>query len=83
MMTLTDADEACDRTFNALETDSDDSSEELIDAQLQEQLEFQARRARATNTTVPAMSREALELRQDIQEPLHPKRISVDTHTQS
>ena len=80
MMTLTDTDEA-NRTCNTLETDSDESSEELTDAQLQEQLEFQARRARATNTTVPAMTREALELRQDIQEPMHSKRISVGTHT--
>jgi hypothetical protein len=78
MMTLTDTDEAYDRI---VDTDSDDSSEELTDAQLQEQLEFQARRARATNTTVPAMTREALELRQDIQQPLHSKRISIDTHT--
>jgi hypothetical protein len=76
MMTVED-----DFLDSSVNSDTTSSSEELSDLQLHEQLLFQARRAAATNNTVSALSREAIELRQDSLQPLHPKRVSVTTHT--
>jgi hypothetical protein len=81
MMTVTD-DSTEQNSDNATDdSGTDSSSEELSDSQLHEQLVFQARRAAATNTTIPTLTREAIELRRTGFQPLHPKRVSVTTHT--